>query len=278
VAVVLGLLVAASFGSGDFLGGLGARRAPTLLVLALAQVTALLGALVVAFAAGGQVTGRIVGLGAAAGLLNMVALGCLYRGLAIGQVGQVAPIAAVVGAIEPITWGVARGERLSVATLIGVALAVVAGGLVSAERRERQGPLLRRGLPLAVAAGVGFGTSFILFAEVSHGSGFWPVLSARAAAAAGAVVAVLVLRLSPRRLVAGSSRLGIGAGALDVTASSLLLVALRHGLIAVVAPVAALAPGFTVMHAWWYLHERASGIQVVGIALALVGLTLIAVG
>ena len=63
-----------------------------------------------------------------------------------------------------------------------------------------------------------------------------------------------------------------------MTASSLLLVALRHGLIAVVAPVAALAPGFTVMHAWWYLHERASGIQVVGIALALVGLTLIAVG
>jgi drug/metabolite transporter (DMT)-like permease len=197
--------------------------------------------------------------------------------LAIGQVGQVAPIAAVVGAIVPITWGIIRGEHLPPATLVGVALAVLAGGLVSAERQERDGPLLRRGLPLALAAGLGFGTSFILFASVAHGSGFWPVLTGRVAATVGVVVAVLLLRLSPGRL-AGSAHLGVGAGVLDVTASSLLLVALRHGLIAVVAPVASLAPGFTVMHAWWYLRERASRLQVVGVVLALVGLVLIAAG
>jgi uncharacterized membrane protein len=57
-----------------------------------------------------------------------------------------------------------------------------------------------------------------------------------------------------------------------------LFVALRIGLAATVAPVAALAPGFTVTHAWWYLHERASRIQIVGLVLALIGLVLIALG
>jgi drug/metabolite transporter (DMT)-like permease len=32
------------------------------------------------------------------------------------------------------------------------------------------------------------------------------------------------------------------------------------------------------MHAWWYLHEKVSRLQTVGLAIALVGLSLIAVG
>jgi drug/metabolite transporter (DMT)-like permease len=220
---------------------------------------------------------RAVGLGGAAGLLNVGALGCLYRGLAIGRIGQVAPVAAVVGAVVPITWGLATGERPSTVALIGVGLAVVAGALVSSEREERPGSLFDRGLLLAVGAGVGFGASFILFSSTAHDSGFWPVLSARMAAALGVWVVVAVLRVSPSVPV-GPRRQAIAAGGLDVVATTLLLVALRHGLTVVVAPVASLAPGFTVMEAWWVLHERASRIQVVGLVTALVGLVLIASG
>ncbi len=57
MAVLIGVLVAASFGSGDFLGGFASRRSRTLPILAIAQVVALLGALVVALAGGGQLTG-----------------------------------------------------------------------------------------------------------------------------------------------------------------------------------------------------------------------------
>ena len=38
----------------------------------------------------------------------------------------------------------------------------------------------------------------------------------------------------------------------------ILLVTLKSNLTAVIAPVASLAPAFTVGHAWWYLHERVS--------------------
>jgi len=226
---------------------------------------------------GGHFTNRAWELGATAGLLNVGALGCLYRGLAIGQIGQVAPVAAVVGAVVPITWGLATGERPSTLALVGVGLAVVAGALVSSEREERQGSLFGQGLLLALAAGVGFGVSFILFSSTPHSSGFWPVLFARLAAAAGVWAVVLVLRVSPS-IPLGPRPQALAAGALDVAATTLLLVALRHGLTAVVAPVASLAPGFTVMEAWWFLHERASRIQVAGLFVALVGLALIAAG
>jgi uncharacterized membrane protein len=277
LAVLIGVLVAASFGSGDFLGGVASRRARTISVLAWSQVVALAGAAIVAVAGGGRITAHDVALGAGAGVLNVIALGCLYRALAIGQNGQVAPLAAVIGAILPVTWGIAHGERPSTAALVGICMAVVAAALVSGERTERRGPLFTRSLALAVAAGLGFGTSLILFASTSHHSGFWPVLTARAAS----VVAVaVVLQASGRSLsmAAVTRRQAILAGVLDVGATTLLLIALRRGLTATVAPVAALAPGFTVVHAWWFLHERATPLQFVGLTLALVGLPLIALG
>jgi drug/metabolite transporter (DMT)-like permease len=41
--------------------------------------------------------------------------------------------------------------------------------------------------------------------------------------------------------------------------------------------VAALAPAFTVGHAWWYLRERPSTVQIAGLVIALSGLVLISV-
>jgi drug/metabolite transporter (DMT)-like permease len=277
VAVLIGVIVAACFGSGDFLGGLASRGAKTLQVLAIAQATALVGAIVVALAGGGHLSGEAIGIGAAAGVVNVAALGCLYRGLAIGQIGQVAPVAAVVGAVVPIVWGLATGERPSPLTFVGVALAVVAGALVSSERADHRASLLSLSLLLALAAGVGFGTSFILFSSVPHNSGFWAVLSARAAAVVGVAIVMVIFR-ERLKVPTEPRRQAVAAGLLDVSATALLLVALRHGLTAVVAPVASLAPGFTVMHAWWYLHERASRLQVVGLGVALAGLAMIAAG
>ena len=275
MAIFVGILVAAAFGSGDFLGGLASRQANTITVLALAQLTALAGAIVVALVAGGPLAESVVLLGIGAGILNVIALGCLYQGLAIGQIGEVAPVAAVVSATIPVAWGLAVGERPPALALVGGAMAVVAAGLITLERDERHGIRMGRALMLAVSAGVGFGTSFILFADASHHSGFWPVLTARAAAVIGVGLVVTASR-APRSLPRRPRLLAVGAGLLDVLATTLLLVAVRLGLVAVVAPVAALAPAFTVFGAWWYLRERASRVQIGGLVLALAGLVLIA--
>jgi drug/metabolite transporter (DMT)-like permease len=173
----------------------------------------------------------------------------------------------------------AVGERPSALALFGVALAIAAGGLISRDGGDVTSRRSSRALLLAVGAGVGFGLSFIFYAATSHDSGFWPVLTARGTAVLVVLVVLVVTRTRPTRpterapVVQASS-----AGLLDVIAATLLLVAVRSGLAATVAPVASLAPGFTVAHARWYLHEHLSRTQVVGLVLALVGLALIAAG
>jgi uncharacterized membrane protein len=73
-------------------------------------------------------------------------------------------------------------------------------------------------------------------------------------------------------------RMAMLAGLLDVTATALLLLAVREGLTAVVAPVAALGPAFTVIWAWAVLREPIARIQLVGLVTALIGLVMIAAG
>jgi drug/metabolite transporter (DMT)-like permease len=123
-----------------------------------------------------------------------------------------------------------------------------------------------------------FGSSLVLYSETGHDSGAWPVLAGRASAAAVVlVVAGVVARRAPP-LVAPARSMAVGAGLLDVTATALLLLAVREGLVATVAPVAALGPAFTVMWAWRLLHEPVGRAQLVGIAVGVAGLVLIAAG
>ena len=78
---------------------------------------------------------------------------------------------------------------------------------------------------------------------------------------------------------AGRDRtLALGAGALDVIATTLLVIAVRRELAVVVAPVASLAPGMTVVLAWQVLHERIARARSSGSGVAGLGLILIASG
>jgi drug/metabolite transporter (DMT)-like permease len=179
-----------------------------------------------------------------------------------------------------VTWGLIDGERPSSVVLVGVVCAIVAAALLAREpdTGERAGG--RGQLLLAVAAGFGLGTSFVFCGRTSVESGNWPVLTARLAAAvlAGCAVVVLSRRGRVDMPTGRPRRLALAAGALDVAGATLLLVALRRGLAVVVAPVASLAPGVTVVLAWQVLRERISRAQVVGLGVAGIGLVLIASG
>jgi len=281
MAVLLGVLVAMSFGSADFLGGRASRAAPTLTVLLVGQVVAVVGALVITLVVGADVEGRDLAYGAAAGACNVVGLGLLYQGLASGRMSVVAPVTAVTAAIVPIVWGVLHDERPSGLTWAGAALAIAAGALVAREPDEEgvRGHRSAAAL-LAVTAGIALGASLVLYAETRDESGFWPVLTARTAAIilVGLVVLVVGLRGGIAWPHGHARKLALGAGALDVTATALLLLAVREGLTVVVAPVAALAPAFTVMWAWAVLREHVTRHQVIGLGIALTGLVLISAG
>jgi drug/metabolite transporter (DMT)-like permease len=279
VAVFLGILVAMSFGAGDFAGGRASMRAPTSAVLFVSQIVAVAGALVVALVVGARVAPHDIWFGIAAGCVNIVGLGLLYRGLATAAMGVVAPVTAVLGATVPVAWGLTRGERPSALALAGILLAITAATLLAYEPGPERGRLAP-GVAIAVAAGTLLGSSLVLYSETSNASGLWPVFAARAVALMLIAVAWFAwfARRGARLPVGLPRRLALVAGGFDVTATALVLIAVRKGLVSIVAGVAALAPGFTVVLAWVVLRQHLTVRQRCALVVALVGLVLVATG
>ena len=276
--IALGALVALAYGSGDFLGGISTKRLPTVTVLLVSQSFGLAAAVVLVVALrDAPPPAHIFVLSAAAGVVAVMALGLLFRGLALGRMSIVAPLSAIGGGVLPVVWGLLRGERPSGLALAGVGVALVAAAIVG--RGAEHDPAVtispRLELALGAGAGVGFGVVFILLAESSSGSGMWPVFIARCASVPVLAVAAVVLGHSPRMVRADIAPVA-GAGLCDVGANALVVLAVRRGLLSLVAPVASLYPATTVVLARFVLHERIGRQRAGGLALGLVGLALIA--
>lgn len=284
-----------TYGIGDFFGGIAAKRARTTTVVvgSLATATVLLGLVMGAWALLGDLPtpsdhDLLMGLGT--GLTGPIALGCLYRGLAIGRMSVVAPITAVVAAVLPLCWGLASGERPSAIALAGAAVALVAVGLISGAPAHEDHPPgstapLATVVPLALIAGAGFGAIYILLGSTSDDAGLWPLVVARPVAVTATAAAALVvarrggLRASQAVLAPPDARLTIAAaGVLDITANAIYLAAANAGLLSIVAVVSSLYPAATVVLARVVLGERVHRLQVAGLVLAVIGIVAMATG
>lgn len=280
---LLALFSAATFGAGDFLGGLATRRSgkPAMTVVLIAHIVGFffMAALAPLFEL--DAAGRDLLWGALGGLAGVVGLVLLYRGLAIGTMSVVAPITALGAAVLPVVFGLALGERPAAGAIVGAVAALTAIVLVSqpgdgAETsrggwdRWREG-----GLPEAMGAGVGFGTFFILLAETSADSGLLPLVSARVASVVALGVLTVVARHSVR-FERSALVLVVSAGLFDAGANALFLAAARTGLLSLVAVLSALYPASTILLARVVLGERIGRIQQLGLVAGLVGVILIA--
>lgn len=296
LAIVLGLGVAGIYGASDFGGGVAAKRVSAIWVLVISHPAGLVVALLaVGFDPSANPSSGALARGAIAGVLAVVGLGLLYTALAAGQMGVVAPVTAVVAAIVPVGWGLLHGEQPGVAALIGVALAIGAVALVAAPAhapmpatapdaipgpravREHQAVPGRALLPLAIASGACFGAIFVLFSEFHARDGMWPLVAERCVSIPLTLVALAIVRPAPRpgrHLVA----LALAVGALEVVANGLFILAAREGLLSLVGVLGSLYPISTVVLARVVLGERLSRVQQVGLAIALVGIVLIAAG
>jgi drug/metabolite transporter (DMT)-like permease len=202
-----------------------------------------------------------------------------YRSLATGTMSVAAPLTAVAAAAVPVLGGIALGERPRALVLVGVAAALVAVVLVSAEGGRPPAPQQLITDPAtagALTAGAAFGLFFVLISRSSVHSGLWPLLGARVASIALLVGLTLVAR--PRRPDRSSWPIIIGAGVADTVANALFLLASRFGMLTVTGVLIALYPASTVLLAQAVLHERVSRLQLGGLATATVSVGLIAAG
>lgn len=284
MSVVLALGAAVVFGSADFLGGLASRRRAALAVAfgtQLAGFVALLIALPLLPSA--TVAPRDLLLGALGGLFGSSGVVLLFRCLAKGPMSVVAPVAALTASVVPILAGVLLGERPGAAAVAGIAVALVAVVLITREGADAavDGTRSKAGLEVvatALAAGALFGLFFVCLHGTGDDAGLYPLLGARLASVP--FLAVLVTARGEGLRDAFSGRglpIVVVSGVLDMAANVLYLVALRHGLLAVVSALTGLYPAATVLLAQTVLDERMRRTQVVGLAVAAVAATLVAV-
>jgi len=276
LAIALALGASLSWGLGDFVGGLKSRSLHVLTVLVLSQVVGLAAALTWVVASGDGFPGwPATAWAAAAGASGCVGIGTLYRGMAIGAMGIVAPISAVA-AVIPFTVGIASGERPSVLQVFGILLALVGVGVASREPSHKGGGRAD-GIGLALMAALAFGLYFVFADRAADESIPYAVATARGVSLLLALVAALVVGAALRPGRASLPALAT-VGLCDVGANMLFSLATTRGFLSVVSVLSALYPVATVVLAALVLHERVSPIQRSGVAVALVGAALITAG
>jgi drug/metabolite transporter (DMT)-like permease len=276
MGVFLGGLSALIYGVGDFLGGKASQRVPSSSVVLWAGVISFPFIAVAALVFGGAASSVDWILGGVAGLLGAAGLVLLFAGLARGRAAAVAPSAAAVMAIFPVTVALILGERPSPLAWAGVALAVPA--IVLCSWTVRDGDIKFGGLGYGLAAGIGFGAYVVLISQTGPASNLLPLIPARAAS----ILLILVLALGRVWSIApvGTLPLGLVAanGLFDVTGNVTFLVGLRAGPLALVSVVAAMSPAVTVALAALIDKEKLRYRQMVGVLLALASLALITLG
>lgn len=203
-----------------------------------------------------------------------VGIAALYRGLATGRMGVVAPIAAVVTAAVPVAASIVLDGPPGPLRALGIAFALLAVVLVS--RSSAPGGE-RNGVWLALLAGLGFGLFAILISRVTDGLVFGPLAIARVGSLA-LVALILVVSRQPWRVPPAVMPIVLLTGTFDMAGNAFFIFATQAGRLDVAAVLSSLYPVTTIVLATIVLGDRLVRGHVFGIALALVAIALIALG
>jgi len=273
MAALLALGASVLWGTADFLGGLSAQRRPAVAVGFASQGIAAVA--VLAFVA---VTGRFdgwgpyLGWGATAGVVGVLGLVCLYRALADGTMGVVAPIAAT-GVIVPVVVGLASGERPTPFQIAGVVVAIAGVVLVSVSE-VRGVPVRRRSILLALVAAVCLGAVLVFLARGGATSVPMTLLAQRTTGVAFMAIPALLgggLRNLRWRETGTFAAIGIT----DVFANGAFALASTIGLLSLTATLSSFYPVMTAVLARIVLGERLRRIQLAGVVVVISGVILI---
>jgi drug/metabolite transporter (DMT)-like permease len=211
--------------------------------------------------------------GGCAGGIGVIAF---YRGMAIGAISVVTPIAGL-GVAVPVVVGLVLGEEPATIQLVGIVVAVCAVALIGYEDDPEHRAVAARSIGLAILAAVGFGVFFVAVDAAAERDAAWTMVAVRMGGVLVASAAVIVSRPSAEGVRGAVPVLAV-IGFFDVLANTLYAVATTKGLLPLVAVGGSLYPAVAIMLAYYVLHERLRRLQQVGVALALLGVALIAAG
>ena len=277
MVALLALAGALCWGVGDFFGGLASRRMAVIAVLAISQAIGLAGVLLWVGLTRESFPGVEKLLPAvAAGVVGLVGLGALYRGLAIGAMGIVAPISAA-SPVVGLSADAVQGTYPAALQWLGITLVLAGIAALSREPAAAGGGRVSSGVGLALLAALGFGLFVVGLDAGSDESAAWAVVAARATSVSIAVLVALLLSTSLRP-ARGAWPLLVAIGIGDTLANVLVAIASTQGSVGIVAVLSAMYPVVTVLLARLFLDERLTTPKRVGGAVAIGGAVLVAAG
>ena len=275
LSIIYGILSAATWGAGDFAGGLSSRKIGAYRAVFYADFIGLL-ILAVAYFVYREpfpsTTGWINSL--LAGALGSFGLLILYHSLSIGQMSIAAPVSALFAGLLPVIVGAITEGLPSAIQLIGFVLALAAIWLISQGDGKFHISRLSD-LRFPILAGVGFGSYFIFIhnAAGDPNSFLWPMIISRAA---GTVLVFFMVFARRETFVVPHDARGLVLlnATLDLMGNFFYILASKTGRLDIAAVLSSLYPGSTVILAWLLLKEHLSRIQLVGILFALAAIFL----
>ena len=274
-AIALALGASLTWGLADFFGPLKGRSLGVLRVLFYVQLGGLTAiALIVAVRGKGPADAAAL-LAIPAAISGTLGLYTYYRGVGVGAMSIVAPIAGI-SAVVPVIVGIASGDRPSPWQLGGIASALL-GVFLASREPGRAGSRLAAGVGLALLAAVGFGGYFPFMHAAGNADYWWASLLFRLTSSSVILAAVTVRRPSLAVALVQVPILAlIGIG--DTLGNLLFAAASSSGLVSITSVLASLYPIVTVVLARIVLAERVARSQEAGIGLTLAGVALISAG
>jgi drug/metabolite transporter (DMT)-like permease len=211
-AIVLALGASLSWGLGDFFGPLFGRRLGVLRTLVYVQLGGLAAIVVIVVLRGQGPKDAVALLAIPAAVSGTLGLYAYYRGIGVGAVSIVSPIASV-SAVVPVGVGIASGESPSAWQLGGIACALLGVFLAAREPRSAGEMRLAAGVGLAILAAIGWGVYFPFMHAAGNADYWWASLIFRIVSTIVILVAVAVrrpeLRVS-RRVLPWLALVGVG--------------------------------------------------------------------
>jgi len=277
IGIALALASAVAYGASDFVGGLGSRRFSPWRVVFVGQLAGAVAMLAAAIGFPGNpgaadfAWALLAGLGSAAGGIF------LYRGLARGRMGLVAPVSAVGAAVLPVVAGVVLGDRPGWLAWLGILTALPGIWLVAREGGPGRPSYDRAAILDGAIAGAGFGTLFVALGQISDDAGLLPLAANQLTGAVLTGVAAVALR---QAWLPSPGVLGWGAvsGVLGAAATLTFMLATATTDLGIAGVLASLYPAVTVLLAAGLLKERIAPAQWAGIGICTAAVAAIALG
>ena len=276
IGVITALLAAASWGTGDFLGGFASRRQNQFQVLLLASCSSLILLILLALIWREQFPSvRNISIAVIAGICGALGLSALFKGLSLGNAALVSPVAGVIGAIIPTIVGLFVEGLPSVLKLVGFVLSLAGIWFVSWSK-DGDGFINQDGLRLALLAGIGFGGFLTLIAQIEGEQIFAPLAFSKLASILITFIILRARRLSI--LKPAASPAAIWSGILDTGGNALYLFATQLTRLDIAVLLSSLYPAATVLLSSIILKEKLSSYQWVGVWVCIAAIALITSG